>query len=267
MEIIEKKPYPTAGDLWAIIGIFIVANLAGGGAAMLIKQIFPQMGGMDMFLGYLLGMGVTLIYATYQRLERKAVGDKLFYFNPKGINIPIILYGTVLVFAVGIVIEPLIDIFPKSMLEYLNSAIGRGPWSILTAVVAAPVLEELLFRGVILQGIRERSGALKAVLISSAIFGAIHIIPPQAINAFFVALVIGFIYVRSGSLWTVIIIHAINNAISYVISGGDNPFITTREIVGNDTLYYIIYGFTLAVTCYLVFRIYRELQKVDRQVD
>ena len=71
----------------------------------------------------------------------------------------------------------------------------------------------------------------------------LHLIPQQVINAFMVGLVLGYIYYRTGSLLPVILIHCINNAISYfswMLGGG--KILSTREQLGNETLYYIVYG-------------------------
>ncbi|MFQ8807127.1 MAG: lysostaphin resistance A-like protein [Alistipes indistinctus] len=76
-----------------------------------------------------------------------------------------------------------------------------------------------------------------ACVIAAAVFGIVHLIPQQVINAFMVGLVLGYIYYRTGSLLPVILIHCINNAISYfswMLGGG--KILSTREQLGNETL-------------------------------
>ena len=119
-------------------------------------------------------------------------------------------------------VEPLVDWMPEGMLELLNRQMGLGGWMMLTSIVLAPVLEEILFRGIVQDSLTEKLGPLRGTLIGACVFGIVHIIPQQVINAFFVGIVLGFIYYRSGSLVPVILIHMINNAISYfswVLSG------------------------------------------------
>lgn len=125
--------------------------------------------------------------------------------------------------ATSLVVEPLVDWMPEGMLELLNRQMGLGGWMMLTSIVLAPVLEEILFRGIVQDSLTEKLGPLRGILIGACVFGIVHIIPQQVINAFFVGIVLGFIYYRSGSLVPVILIHMINNAISYfswVLSGG-----------------------------------------------
>ena len=144
------------------------------------------------------------------------------------------------------------DLFPSKYLDQLDSAIGQGGWAILQVVILAPVLEEILFRGLILGSIRQKSGkALGAVFISAAIFGAMHVhIPQKMVNALVIGLILGYIYVKTESLAAVIIIHAINNGLAYVLRelfGSSANAVSTKEMIGNDTVYYIIYGICLVM--------------------
>lgn len=86
-------------------------------------------------------------------------------------------------------------------------------------------------------------GVFVGILIASAVFGIVHIIPQQVVNAFMIGIVLGYIYYRTGALLPVILIHCINNAISYftwMLNG--ETLLSTREQMGNDTLYFTVYG-------------------------
>jgi hypothetical protein len=158
--------------------------------------------------------------------------------------------------------EPLVDWMPEGMLELLNRQMGLGGWMMLTSIVLAPVLEEILFRGIVQDSLTEKLGPLRGILIGACVFGIVHIIPQQVINAFFVGIVLGFIYYRSGSLVPVILIHMINNAISYfswVLSG--ERIVSTRQMIGNDTIYYIVYALACAVFVVALITIVRTLSR------
>jgi membrane protease YdiL (CAAX protease family) len=88
----------------------------------------------------------------------------------------------------------------------------------IALVIAAPVLEELLFRGVILRRLLVSGTRLRAVVLSSLLFGAIHLNPWQFLGAFSGGLLLGWIYVRTRSLWLCIAGHALNNACSLYAS-------------------------------------------------
>ena len=87
-------------------------------------------------------------------------------------------------------------------------------------VVVAPVAEELFFRGFFYRALRSRYGILGAALIDGLLFGAIHwdftgegleILPPLAL----LGLIFCLVYERTGSLFPVIGLHALNNAVAY----------------------------------------------------
>lgn len=86
--------------------------------------------------------------------------------------------------------------------------------TILTTVIAAPVLEEFFCRGVILRGLLTHLNPSLAVIISSALFAALHMSLFQAIPAMLMGLFFGWVYYKTHSLITTTVMHIINNAIS-----------------------------------------------------
>ena len=87
---------------------------------------------------------------------------------------------------------------------------GPSAVNILSAVVFVPIWEEALFRGVLLHALCFRWGRWPALLVSSLVFGILHADP---LGAFVFGLVMGLLYVVTGSLWLSIACHALNNAI------------------------------------------------------
>lgn len=85
-------------------------------------------------------------------------------------------------------------------------------------VVIAPVVEELLFRGVLLHRWAYRYGTSTAVVCSSLIFGLLHSDP---IGATVFGVLMCVIYLRSGSLWVAIICHGANNFVCWRWGAGD----------------------------------------------
>lgn len=89
-------------------------------------------------------------------------------------------------------------------------------------VLLTPVAEEAFFRGFLFTWMTGHRPVWLAMLVSSLIFGAMHIIPPQAISAALMALALCALYWFSGSLWPPIIAHMIGNGLAYVamVTGG-----------------------------------------------
>jgi len=84
---------------------------------------------------------------------------------------------------------------------------------ILTGVVLAPLVEELLFRGVLYQALRRRMPVGSAALVSALIFALMHFNLLLFIPLTLMGLVFALVYERSGSLIPTILVHACNNGI------------------------------------------------------
>lgn len=78
-------------------------------------------------------------------------------------------------------------------------------------VVAAPVLEEFLFRGFLLHRWGTRWNVATAVILSSVLFGILH---SNVVGLTAFGLVMALLYLRSSSLGLAIFVHALNNAIA-----------------------------------------------------
>ena len=125
-------------------------------------------------------------------------------------------------------------------------------------------MEEVLFRGILLESVRSKYSSGRAIVVSALMFGVIHIIPQQVVNAFVIGLILGYIYVRTDSLWPVIIIHALNNAMAYVVmQWSDGANITVRSLIENDTIYAVVYGVALAVFATSGYMVWRSIEKIN----
>ncbi len=93
--------------------------------------------------------------------------------------------------------------------------------AILTIVILAPLVEELLFRGFLQSFIRKHLGPHQAILITSLCFSFFHFSPEQGLSnipivgsLFSLALFLGYLYERQQSLFASIALHALFNGIS-----------------------------------------------------
>ena len=99
--------------------------------------------------------------------------------------------------------------------EMLNNLSG---WSIfLTMVVLAPVCEEILYRKVLIDRIRQY-GDKTAILVSGFVFGLSHGNFYQFFYAFGIGLVFGYIYIRTGKLRYTIGFHMVINFLGSVVA-------------------------------------------------
>jgi membrane protease YdiL (CAAX protease family) len=92
------------------------------------------------------------------------------------------------------------------------------------AVTLGPGLgEELLFRGLLLRSFLAGMPPVAALILSSALFGLIHLNLLQGVGAGVIGFYLGFVVLTSGSLWPAVAAHALNNLICALFArfGGD----------------------------------------------
>lgn len=89
---------------------------------------------------------------------------------------------------------------------------------ILAAAIAAPIVEELLFRGLIYKRLRYHLSSTWCILISAAVFGLIHGNIVQFVYAFLVGTLLAYVYEKFKTIWAPILIHGMANLSSVLIT-------------------------------------------------
>jgi membrane protease YdiL (CAAX protease family) len=105
-----------------------------------------------------------------------------------------------------------------------------GVSALLALVLVAPVTEELLFRGWLLQDLKDRYGQMPALIWSSALFGLAHLEASAVLYAAFGGLVLGAVALRARTTLASISLHAGVNALPLLLPS------TLVRIEGFNTL-------------------------------
>ena len=98
------------------------------------------------------------------------------------------------------------------MPDVLSVPAGSRIARAIMLVVAAPLVEEYLFRGLVYRGLRRTTRPAVAVLASAAIFALVHPLlsmPPVFVMGLFAAVA----FERTGRLVAPILVHAVYNAV------------------------------------------------------
>lgn len=104
--------------------------------------------------------------------------------------------------------------FPKlSIFSSFSTDLGL----ILYTCIYSPLLEEVLFRGIILNSFIKKYSSSIALIFSSLVFAIAHLNFIQGINAFFLALILGYIYLKTKSLYLCITLHFFNNILASIM--------------------------------------------------
>jgi len=80
--------------------------------------------------------------------------------------------------------------------------------------VTPAICEELAFRGFILSGLRRMGHKWGAIVLTSVFFGLAHGLLQQSLSACAVGIVIGYVVVKTGSLWPGVLFHFTHNGLS-----------------------------------------------------
>lgn len=86
----------------------------------------------------------------------------------------------------------------------------------ISLCVIAPVFEEIIYRGIILEQLSKRYSWVTAIIVSGLIFGLIHGNLHQGVNAFFIGLILGFMYIKTNSLLLCMFWHFANNFLVFL---------------------------------------------------
>jgi membrane protease YdiL (CAAX protease family) len=85
----------------------------------------------------------------------------------------------------------------------------------VTLVIIAPVAEEILFRGYLLGKLRKHVSLWIAILITSVLFGIVHMAWNVGVDVFALSIVLCLLRVWTGRLWASILLHMLKNAIAF----------------------------------------------------
>ncbi|WP_407402711.1 CPBP family intramembrane glutamic endopeptidase [Chryseobacterium sp.] len=106
------------------------------------------------------------------------------------------------------------DFFTQLMGQLTNNPVVM----IITAVIMAPIFEEIIFRGIIQKGLVNKGvKSWKAILFAAIIFGLVHGNPWQFVGAVLLGCVLGLVYEKSKSLLLPMLLHGFNNLCSSIL--------------------------------------------------
>lgn len=267
--MIEKKEihYPNVGQSWGIVGIAIFSMLLFSPINVILGSVFGKE--ISFLVYYLLAMGVPLGIA--HLIRNKRTGISKYNFRLSSLKIMVLVSISIIAIQTG-VISPIVNSLPmpefmkKIFLELANQ---NGMFSFISIVIAAPIMEELIFRGIILNGLLRRYSPVKSIIISSILFGIVHLNPWQFIGASIFGLFSGWVYYRTGKLTLSIIIHSVNNLFAFIgmyfMDAETMMNAPVTELYGGLTYFILITIGAITVSIISVFLLKKEFNslKID----
>ena len=217
----------------ALLVFLLLANVLYGSASVIeaiLTEFFPNSDFIIIITSLFSSVAYLLSFALpvpiYYAISKNSTSYKIDMSLDSDVDHP---YFCVLVCVIGTIafVTPfsylnsiLFPVSPDIVNEMFFSEYSE-PYMLVLGLISTAVIpafaEELLFRGLIISNIRPYSEK-GAVIISALAFGLMHQNMIQIIYATVAGLALGYIYVKTRSLWTVIVIHFANNFVSIVQS-------------------------------------------------
>lgn len=277
--VAKIRKFPSVGDVAMMLLLFCVTQLVVGLLLRVVGIVAPVTSAIDAvdvetYMGEQLALGRYTAMA-YPLLMLSSIAVLWIYarlrggkrvirirHSASGLNPTVVLVGVLWLFSSQIILEPLVELLPENP----GQGLGRGAWACFTAVVTAAISEELLCRGLLFEVLNKRWGVKSSIFFSALFFGLIHFDPATAVIALVAGMIFGVLYVRTSSLYTTIIIHAINNALAFALISFGVGDISFEEVVGGGVLYYILYGVAVAIFVACSVEAYFKVFKKKKQI-
>lgn len=209
-----ERHLPSVGDAFLVLLLCAVLYLGGGVAAQIFLGEPGLLAAQIIFMAlpavlyiYLRGYDLRRTFALATPDSRQVAGGL------------ILLVGATQVAWFLAWLQSLVAPVPVEYLEMLAEmvtadSVPRFIWLLLLVALAPAVAEEVLFRGVLLSGLRSRVSPMAAVVLSGLIFGLFHIAPETGFRILptaWLGVVLAWVVVVTGSLPLAAFLHFMNN--------------------------------------------------------
>lgn len=267
---------------------FFAGALLGNIVAAVFMLAFPDIESLSFYsqlVAYPMMFIPPMMYASLRSKEnsffRKGFSVSNDHYKPVGglLCVILVIIGTLCTAFIADMLATLLPDPPKWLTDMLES-LTTGDNLLLNFIlvsVMAPFFEEWLCRGMFLRGLlncerRDKQGnkvqgikPVWAIVISAALFAFIHMNPWQAVPAFMLGCVFGYVYYRTGSIKLTMLMHCANNTFALVLSNIDSvkDAETFSEVMSTGVIVTLL--FVSAAFLYFFFRMFQRIPLPTRR--
>jgi membrane protease YdiL (CAAX protease family) len=226
----EREAHPQLPLKAAIgaLGMLFGSLLVGRTMGALVAELGPDV--LAFAVAVAIGYGPSVLWARYVARRwgsgsRAAVGWKFRWIDLawgpltwiSAVASQLVMYGLVILFHIPIA-SNVEDVSDPDITRAYQVA------TVLAAVVAAPIVEELVFRGLVLRGFLSRMGPVPAVALQGVLFGFAHSDPVRGAGNLGLGLVLSAVGITLGTsayllrrIGPTVVAHAIFNGVVLII--------------------------------------------------
>lgn len=245
----EKTKIEYVADIFILAGLVILSLIIFGFlgfflGGIMLKMDFSQMGsmisspdcensGFIKLYNVFITFGAWVVSGFLLAKIRYYHPNDLWHFNKPKVShvfvlLPVLFLAAIVVAAYLLQLnqqinfpQPVRDVFSpernQQMMECLLATANNKVLilNILVIALAPALFEEMFFRGTLQPLlVRATGSAHVGIIVASLLFAAIHMNISQIIPMFFLALVLGYLFHYSGSIWPGILVHFCNNGLA-----------------------------------------------------
>lgn len=223
MEILQLKNFKVRWFILFAVAIFIGVTV--------FSVIFPYVPGKEELVTLFIQIGL-VVYVLYQskkhgfiyseaQLNEQMTGARWAKYLSLATSLQLAAYasGIALLMFVFLKLESQIRDFFFMFLQ--DEQITELPIIVyvlffINVCVLAPIWEEIFFRGILLRRFTLKWSPQKSIIISSILFGLIHVNPLNVFFAFFIGCLLGYVYLKTKSIIVPILVHSFSNFLAFL---------------------------------------------------
>lgn len=260
---------PGVGGMFVLLLLVLAGALLGNLSTLIFAAVAGAEESMEysMLISYPLIFIPAMMYVAVQSRNRSMDSEGFAldssHFAPLGgfAAALLVMLGTFAAAFATDAISSAMPPIPEWLESLMQTMTGGELWvDFLLVSIMAPLFEEWLCRGMVLRGLLN-SGKVKplwAIVISAVFFAVIHMNPWQAIPAFILGALFGYVYYKTGSLRLTMLMHFTNNTLA-LAAGHIWPDVETwKDIAGS---YYWLFFVLALVVVGLVLLAFSKIEK------
>ena len=217
---------PDTGGMFLLFLLFIIGAVLGNIIVLGLGFVSAEFAAVyGTVISYPVMFIPPLLYASSQSrrneyFEKGYALDSNNFGRLGGLKMGLIV--SVATIAMAFMTDSLTKVMPEApqwFEDAMNAIMDAPVWITLISVsIFAPLFEEWLCRGLVLRGLLQKMKPGTAICVSALFFAILHMNPWQAVPAFILGCLLGYVYYRTGSLKLTMLMHFVNNTFAVIFS-------------------------------------------------
>lgn len=232
----SRLAYPTIKESWGVLGWHLLSNCIVAILAVLVLKIgFHQNQTITGLAVVGISQPALLLFLRWKAGVRRQPlllkgHEQLWLYAA----LPVLVLALVMVLSLLRFLH-----MPNWAGQFFKQAAQLPKFAFVIIVLTGPLFEELVVRGVVLQGLLRNYRPWVAIGQSALLFGIMHYNPAQSINALLLGLVFGWLYYRTRSLLLCITMHVLVNSLAFLgqVSSASGSHRASTLLTGSPWLY------------------------------